>query len=329
MINNGKFIISLDFELAWGVLGVEDMNVYHENIRAVQKVIPGLLKLFRSYHIHATFATVGFLLFKNKKELLENIPALQPHYHRSPLTQYGAYMNGIADTDKDDTLHFAPQLVEMIKADPGQEIGSHTFSHYYCLEEGQVIEMFEADLHAAQKAATKYGITLQSMVFPKNQYNEDYIKACTSYGIKVYRGNPLTGFHRLRSMKDENYTRKALRFADAYINLSGHNCYTDEFINQSYPYNIPASRFLRPFKKSLQFLDWLKLQRIKSGMLHAARNRKTYHLWWHPHNFGSHSKENFNFLEKILAYYRLLELKYGFKSYSMIELVNEFEKLKA
>ena len=38
-------------------------------------------------------------------------------------------------------------------------------------------------------------------------------------------------------------------------------------------------------------------------MTYAARNNLTYHLWWHPHNFGVHQNENFSFLEEILSHY--------------------------
>ena len=328
MIPNGKFIISLDFELTWGVIGAKDLVQYQPNLEGVQRVIPELLNMFRLYEVHATFSTVGFLFFKNKDELLKNIPAKQPMYERKDLRQYGEYMNNMADDAKTRLLHFAPHLIELIKQTPGQEIGSHTFSHYYCLEAGQTIDEFIADLEAAQKNAERNSLKLESLVFPKNQYNEKYVEAAAAHGIKVYRGNPPSSYHQLRSLENENYVRKAQRLADAFLNISGHNCYTDEFISRSYPYNIPASRLLRPYSPLLKILDGLKLKRIKSGMLHAAKSGETYHLWWHPHNFGVNQKENFAFLKKILSYYQELQHNYGFKSYSMIGLVEAFEKQK-
>ena len=45
-----------------------------------------------------------------------------------------------------EELCFAPDLIRRIKETPGQEIGTHTYSHYYCLEPGQGIESFNADL---------------------------------------------------------------------------------------------------------------------------------------------------------------------------------------
>ena len=55
-------------------------------------------------------------------------------------------------------------------------------------------------------------------------------------------------------------------------------------------------------------------------MTHAAKHGLTYHLWWHPHNFGINIKENLAFLEKILVHYQKLSKKYVFRSVSMQQL---------
>ena len=107
---------------------------------------------------------------------------------------------------------------------------------------------------------------------------------------------------------------------DSYINISGHNCYSDDYIKKETPVNIPSSRFLRPFSPKLSFLESLRLKRIKASMTFAAKNNLTYHLWWHPHNFGANMEENFKFLEKILQHYKLLNEKYNFQSYTMSSL---------
>ena len=55
-------------------------------------------------------------------------------------------------------------------------------------------------------------------------------------------------------------------------------------------------------------------------MTFAAKNNLTYHLWWHPHNFGANMEENFKFLEKILQHYKFLNEKYNFQNYTMSSL---------
>jgi len=77
----------------------------------------------------------------------------------------------------------------------------------------------------------------------------------------------------------------------------------------------------------LERLEWLRLKRIKNSMTYAAKNNLTYHLWWHPHNFGIHQAENIFFLEKILVHYLLLNKEYGFESITMASLAKKLDNL--
>ena len=54
-----KFIISLDFELKWGVLEFDER--YNKNLLVARQVIPKILTLFKEYQIKATWAVVGLL----------------------------------------------------------------------------------------------------------------------------------------------------------------------------------------------------------------------------------------------------------------------------
>ncbi|MBK8241811.1 MAG: hypothetical protein IPK88_00135 [Saprospiraceae bacterium] len=72
-MGGGKMVISLDFELYWGVTDSKSIDAYQSNILGVQSVIPKLLYLFDQYQIKATFAIVGFL-FVTIKRLLEHLP---------------------------------------------------------------------------------------------------------------------------------------------------------------------------------------------------------------------------------------------------------------
>lgn len=319
-MENGKFVISLDFELMWGVRDKKNTENYGDNILGVHKVIPRLLHVFKNHKIKATFSTVGLLFFETKKELLENIPELRPNYNDENLSPYNGYFDVVGDNYKIDLYHFAPDLIKEIQKYPEQEISTHTFSHYYCLEKGQSITEFKADIESAISIAKKYNLTLTSLVFPRNQFNDDYLRVCLESGIYCYRGNEHSWLYKAKNTADETMFRRALRLIDTYINISGHNCYSDKYLKSKMPVDIPSSRFLRPFSHKLKFLDRLRLRRIKSGMTYAAKNNMTYHLWWHPHNFGINQEENFSFLEKILSHYQLLNHKYNFQSHSMSSL---------
>lgn len=299
-MRKGVFTISLDFELFWGVRDHRTLEDYGENIRNVHRVVPRLLQLFQQYNVHCTWATVGFLFFKNKEELVDNLPAEKPGYYKK---EYDPYPY-IQENNLDEVYHFAPELIEMIKKTPGQELATHTCSHFYTLEKNTTVSQFEHDLKAAIAIAEKKGSEIKSIVFPRNQYSAEHIEACRKAGIKVYRGNEQSGAYQPVSREDENIVRKGIRFADTFLNITGHHCHP--FPKAGEIINVPASRFLRPYNPSFSFLDGAKLQRIKHSIRYAATHGLIYHLWWHPHNFGKYMDENFSFLEKILKFYQQL-----------------------
>ena len=165
---SGKFVVSLDFELMWGVRDTVTIQTYGENIRGVHKSLPIILDYFKKYNISGTFAVVGLLFFNSKEELLNNLPERKPLYKDSKLSPYGAYITEQVGKDSNsDPYHFAPKLIQLIKNTPNQEIGTHTFSHFYCLEEGQTLEDFTDDLKAAINIAKNGTFILPALFSPE------------------------------------------------------------------------------------------------------------------------------------------------------------------
>jgi peptidoglycan/xylan/chitin deacetylase (PgdA/CDA1 family) len=316
-MDHGIFTASLDFELYWGVRDKKSIDQYKENLLGARKAIPEILQDFTSKNIHATWATVGFLFFKDKESLTKRLPKQLPTYNEANLSPY-TYINNTAILE--ESYHFAPKLINLIAEHPGQEIGTHTFSHYCCLEKGQTIEQFEDDIHAAIEIAESSGFKMQSIVFPRNQSNKDYFSSLIKLGIKCYRGNEKFWIYGAIEDTHDTKLQQALRLLDAYINISGHNTYELADCIQSLPFNFPSSRFLRPYSSKLSALDWLRLRRIKSAMTDAAINHRIFHLWWHPHNFGKNTKKNIEFLSKISDHYLFLKERHGMKSLNMGEL---------
>jgi hypothetical protein len=314
---NGKFVISLDFELMWGVFDKHTLNTYGENVLGVHEVLPKLLDIFNEYKINATIALVGFLFYEDKKQLLADQPFILPTYINSNLNPYRYMINEDLDFNS-GKYFFAPHLIDLIKKYPNIEIGSHTYSHYLCLENGLNINQFEWDLKKFVSISAKNNISVSSIVFPRNQYSEDHLKVCYRNGILSYRGNENTWYYEPKSTSGQNIFTRLFRLIDTYINISGHNCYDiEKFIKQDCPLNIPSSRFLRPFNKKYKLLESFRLNRIKNSMTYAAKNGLTYHLWWHPHNFGKNINENMHFLNEVLTHFYFLNQKYNFDSYSM------------
>lgn len=324
MKNNGKFVISLDFELLWGVRDKRTIESYGENLANVWEVLPKMLELFEKYNVSATFATVGFLFAKDKKELLKYVPTEKPLYENANLSPYNGHLESLKN-EQTDSYHFAESLIQLLQKYPKQEIASHTFSHYYCLEKGQTLADFERDLAAAMAIAKAKNISLESLVFPRNQFNEKYLKVCAEQGICGYRGNEKVWFHEAASQGSEKWYKRAFRLLDAYLNIGGHYTYSIEEIAKIYPYNMPSSRFLRPFTSKMKLAEPLKFRRIQKSMTYAAKNKEVYHLWWHPHNFGKYQNENFAFLEKILKHYQKLHKTYQFESMSMKTIADKLK----
>ena len=309
----GTLIVSLDFELFWGMLDCCALEDYQTNVLGGRKAIPEMLKLFGKYDIHATWATVGFLFAENYEELSRYFPEQRPGYLDKRLDAYAEFAQ-IGKNEEEAPCFYAPSLVRLVAQAPGQEIGSHTFCHYYCREKGPTVEEFAADMRAAKKIAQDKGYDLTSVILPRNQCEPEYTQVLRNCGFTAYRDEENDWIHE--NIKFRPLLR-ALRLADVYFPLTGQGGYTPKFENGIW--NLVGSRMYKPIFKPLKFMEGLKLRRIKKQMLHAAKNHLTFHLWWHPHNVGVRTQEHLNQLEEIFRYYAELKEKYGMQSLNMRE----------
>jgi peptidoglycan/xylan/chitin deacetylase (PgdA/CDA1 family) len=316
----GTFVISLDFELYWGMRDRVSFSSYRPNLIGSLDAVPRMLEMFDEFGIHATWAAVGMMFFGSWEELAAHLPRRKPGYHNTHLSPYSYIRPGAGE----ECCHFAPNLLKRIVLSPHQEIGSHTFSHYYCLEPGQTADDFREDLAAATAAASNLGIDLRSIVLPRNQVNEEYLAVCHEAGFRAYRGTQRSYIYRARAQEEERRPiLRLLRLLDAYATISGHNCYRLPAGVSGRLVNVPASRFLRPIGAVPMSVEHLRLLRVLGDMTHAARQGMAYHLWWHPHNFGQRTTENLMFLNAILRRYSILKARYGFRSLNMGEIADQ------
>lgn len=327
----GYFVVSLDFELFWGMFDKVTLEEYGQNILGERTAIPRMLELFTTYGIHATWATVGMLMTRTEAELHSFLPPphLRPTYGDMRISSY-KYIetHAIGEDESTDKYHFGPSLVKMILGTPHQELGNHTFSHYYCIDgHDNAPEIFARDLEAHAAISRTYGVTSESIIFPRNQANYEALSTCIKKGIRAYRGNEEHFLYRPRKDYEQSLFVRGLRLLDHYINISGHHTYTLPSTRVDTPLNIPSSRFLRPWNKVLSLFEWLRMRRIKNAMTHAAKNCEVFHLWWHPHNFGVNQEENFKNLTTILEYFKYLEKAYGMQSASMHDITKISQSL--
>lgn len=318
----GAMVLSLDFELIWGVRDIYRvtdpyvLRVIHERM-----VIPHILELFEEYDIAATWATVGSMFAQTRAELVQFTPPIKPQYQDDNLNPY---QETVGMGEWDDPLHYGYQLIKRISQTKRQEIATHTFSHYYCLEAGQTREAFTSDLASALALAQKKGISIRSIVFPRNQHNPAYDDLLLDCGIICYRGTENHPVYRPFGRRNSRLPYKRLyRLVDSHLTLSGSHL-TDwgDVIKTSGLCDVAASRYLRPTKNSGTWLAKLRLNRIVKVMEEAARTKKIFHLWFHPQDFGLNPEDNLRFLKIILEHFRKLQAEYGMVSLSMLEVAH-------
>jgi hypothetical protein len=77
-IPGGALVISLDFELHWGVRDKRSVADYRENLLGARRAVPAMLALFAEFGVRATWAIVGLLFAVSRREMLERLPARRP-----------------------------------------------------------------------------------------------------------------------------------------------------------------------------------------------------------------------------------------------------------
>jgi len=309
-------VISLDFELRWGVRDRRPLDSNErQRLLSARRVIPRLLEIFDEFEIHATWATVGFLFARSKDELLMFMPASRPNYSRRELDPYSEPVGGNED---EDPFHFAPSLVAEIAGHRGQEVGGHSFSHYYCLEEGQTPESFEADLQSSLGIATKSGYEIRAFVFPRNQVEASYLPMLDRAGITCFRGPDPSCVSQAANFRAQRHVHnRFMRLVDSYYDLFGPRAHAwpagDGLVD------VPASRYLAPYRHWLAGAEGARRTRIVDAMRRAAAAGKIFHLWWHPEDFAFEPEMNLAFLRSILGSFDRLRTEYGMQSLSMNE----------
>ena len=308
-------MISLDFELHWGMRDHTAVDpVVTRWLVASRSMVVTLAELFARREVRATWATVGLLFATTAAEARALSPATRPAYR---VAQLDPYPEPIGPSEDEDPLHLAGSLVDRVASIPGQELASHTFSHYYCLEPGPGADAFRADLQAAQAAADHRGLRLRSLVLPRNQWNPGLAPVLVQTGFECYRGPQPGWAHRSRSGADSGPVVRAARFGSTWAGPAVPTFTWHELLEPSGLCNIPASAFLRPWAPSTKALQPLQDRRITKALHDAARRGRIVHLWWHPHNFAAHPTENLERLHRLLDEFDRLRSSQGITSLAM------------
>jgi hypothetical protein len=317
--SSGRFVISLDFEMFWGVAESRSIAEYGQYVRGVWDAIPQMLTMFRQHGVRVTWATVGMIMCHSYDQWREIEGSC---FEGRAKGKPSSYLLGDLAREYPE-LFFGRDLVERVRDTDGQEIGSHTFSHFYCGRPDASIEEFAEDLALARAQAMELGIKMQSLVFPRNQVVPRFLDTAKLAGFNAYRGNPSHWLYRHGHQAPMGEVGRALRLLDACLPLSGQSETRVNCANGLM--NVPASHFLRPWSPKFALLYPLHVSRLKVAMTAAAISGGIFHLWWHPHNFGCHLRENLAGLSTLLGHFQNVKDKFGMCSGCMRDLAEAIE----
>lgn len=266
-----RVIISLDFELRWGVADKlpDDPNAYRRNLDGATDAVLEMLDLFQHQRIGATWATVGALACSGWDEYHAIAPR-QPQY-ANPRMRFRKEWQAL---DPEGRVHFAPEVVRAIANASGQELASHTFSHIYYREPGCRAEDVAADSQAlADLFHERFGRIPTSLVFPRNQVAHTAMLG--PFGIVRWRSNPKVFYWNGVPSAEQRRWVRGLRLADDLLTIRTRRA--------------PSSEMRASYLVRFGLPD-------RAWRLHAAsiirdarslRPDETLHLWWHPHNMGA------------------------------------------
>jgi peptidoglycan/xylan/chitin deacetylase (PgdA/CDA1 family) len=289
-LKRGVFTLSLDFELIWGTLdlfGPEGFRSACELEREV--IIDRLLALLAEFEIPATWCIVGHLFLDRCDGKHRDI--VRPNHSWFPQDWF------VHDPGSDVAhapIFYGRDLIEKIRACPApQEIGSHSFSHVIFSDEGCSRATAESELAASVRVAREMGIELRSFVFPRNEVG--HLDLLREYGFKCYRGPEPHWYERgawpgpvkrLAHLWDVIAAKKPPtvlpeRAAAGLWNIPGSMIYFPMHGVRGY---IPVGR---------------RIRRAVKGLEAAARERRIFHLWFHPTNLADKLEEMFRGLRVI------------------------------
>ena len=297
----GVFTISLDFELIWGTRDKYGIDRFREACQIERDfVIDRLLKLFVDFKFPATWCIVGHLM-------LDHCAVQNGGKHPEIVPPRHFWCNDWFELDPcrdegSEPLFYAQSLVRKIQeCKIPQEIASHTFSHVIFGDPGCSKETARTELKACVRAAADLGIRMESFVFARNSVG--HLDALREFGFRIYRGAEPQWYDSIpTSLKRIARLSTVLAASDPPVVLpidAGDGLW-----------NVPASMLYFPMHGVRRFVPMhLRVKRAIKGLDAAAREKKIFHLWFHPTNLSDHTETMFEGLEKIFEHARAMREK--------------------
>lgn len=320
ILPKGIFVLSLDVELCWGTIDKpgrlkERIKYYAQSRDCIDKI----LKLLEKYNISATWAVVGHLFLKECNSINgqkhTDIPrSIYPWYEKD-------WFEESPCTDEEEApLWYGRDIIKRImNCSVRQEIACHSFAHIPYGDENTKRTTVQADLSNCIQEAEKAGLKLRSFVFPRN--NVGYIDELKNFGFEAYRGaEPLwyKGFPYM--LKRICHIIDQLTTISPPVSLPE---YHQGLIN------IPGSMLYRSMDGIRSYIPVeTKINKTRKGISKAIRDKKIFHLWFHPFNIATNPKTLLYGLEEILKEVQERRENGELETKSMDEIVDQIYLLQ-
>jgi hypothetical protein len=265
-------VLSLDFELRWGMYDVlgGDIDAYRGNLLGVREAVPLLLDALNARQMPCSWAVVGAMACAGWEEYLDLAP---PQPYTDPRLRFDRTW---AQRDPDGLLHFAPNLVQEVARTPHQFIGSHTFGHLYCMEQGIMARDMDADARVCSQVLSRFGVGApRTLIFPRNQVA--FLPTLARHGIAAVRDcQPGMAWQESR-IDRESIVHRVGRMA-SMVRVRGAAAASEHGVLR-----VPSSAFLRMGLR--EPLHSVFVRSLLDGA-RALRSGEVLHIWCHPHNLG-------------------------------------------
>ncbi len=281
VLDRGAFVISIDTEMAWGLNHRRSETYRYDRER---EDLDRLLDLFDRHDVPATWAIVGHLMLDGCAPVdgVKHPEIVRPAYD---WYQGDWFDDDPCTTATEAPLWYAPELVGKITDRPAaHEIATHGFSHIVAGDPGCSRETFDSEIVAAKAAAEARGITLRSIVHPRNRIG--HLDVLRDHGIVAYRGK----------RQVEPGGSAIDRVVDRTI---GSERTVVRPIAEDGLWNLPATIMFDVDARPRTWQLWIR--QVERRLDQAVRARSLFHLWFHPHNLRDHPEAAFRALDRICA----------------------------
>jgi peptidoglycan/xylan/chitin deacetylase (PgdA/CDA1 family) len=321
-LDRGVLTISIDFELIWGTLDLFGPEGFSRAVRAERDLLPRLLDLFAEFEVPATWCILGHLFLGSCCPDGQRIhpEIVRPSHHWVRGDWFASDPCGNEDSHP---LFYGRSLVERIRDCPvPQEIGCHSFSHVIFGDAGCSTATAESEVAECVRLAREMGIDLRSFAFPRNSVG--HLDVLRAHGFQCYRGpEPArrAGQPWNNVLKRLSHLWAVLRAAEPPVVLPERTA--------SGLWNIPGSMIYFPMHGFRRYIPLaVRVKRAVKGLEAAARERRVFHLWFHPTNLADKPEKMFAGLRAILEHAADLRRRDRLRILSMGQILTLAESVK-